>query len=101
MMAKWSFPLAQLFPITTLTTPHLTNPPTPPLTTLPQGISDKIDEAEKKELISLIDETLDWLEENPEAETEEFSGKQKEVEQVANPIMRKVRDVGIWSISLS
>ena len=33
------------------------------------------------------------MEENPEAETEEFSGKQKEVEQVANPIMRKVRDV--------
>ena len=61
----------------------------------PQGISDKIEEAEKKELISLIDETLDWMEENPEAETEEFSGKQKEVEQVANPIMRKVSDVTI------
>ena len=40
----------------------------------------------------MIDETLDWLEENPEAETEEFPGKQKEVEQVANPIMRKVSD---------
>jgi len=32
------------------------------------------------------------MEENPEAETEEFSGKQKEVEQVANPIMRKVSE---------
>jgi heat shock protein 5 len=55
-----------------------------------KGIADKIEEAEKKELISLIDESLDWLEENPEAEAEEFSAKQKEVEQVANPIMRKV-----------
>jgi len=55
-----------------------------------KGISEKIEAAEKKELVSLIDETLDWLEENPEADAEEYSGKQKEVEQVANPIMKKV-----------
>lgn len=55
-----------------------------------KGIADKIEEAEKTELVSLIDETLDWLEENPEADGEEYSAKQKEVEQVANPIMRKV-----------
>merc|ERR1712199_75629 len=55
-----------------------------------KGISAKIDSAEKNELISLIDESLDWLEENPEAEADEYSDKQKEVEQVANPIMRKV-----------
>jgi heat shock protein 5 len=54
------------------------------------GIADKIDESEKNELVSMIDEALDWLEENPEAETEEFQEKQKEVEQVANPIMKKV-----------
>merc|ERR1719426_618846 len=55
-----------------------------------KGVADKIDEAEKNELISIIDEALDWLEENPEAEADEYSDKQKEVEQVANPIMRKV-----------
>jgi heat shock protein 5 len=55
-----------------------------------KGISEKIEAAEKTELVSLIDESLDWLEENPEAEAEEYSAKQKEVEQVANPIMRKV-----------
>ena len=133
-----------------------------------KGISEKIEEAEKTELISLVDETLDWMEENPEvwplhlglyflclqytlyilyrmsytscepiyilcrlyctptpsitphtlpptpytlyfpyppstplyptstlytsyqAETEEYKEKQKEVEQVANPIMKKV-----------
>ena len=33
---------------------------------------------------------VDWLEENPEAEAEEFEEKQKEVEQIANPIMKKV-----------
>merc|ERR1711871_377168 len=55
-----------------------------------KGVSDKLEAAEKNELISLIDESLDWLEENPEADADEYTDKQKEVEQVANPIMRKV-----------
>lgn len=55
-----------------------------------KGISDKIAPAEKTELVSLIEEALDWLEEHPEAEAEDYTEKQKEVEQVANPIMRKV-----------
>jgi len=59
-----------------------------------KGISEKVEEAEKKELLSLIDESLDWLEENPEAEADEYSDKQKEVEKVANPIMRKVYSGG-------
>merc|ERR1719329_617079 len=59
-----------------------------------KGIADKIEEAEKNELISLIDESLDWLEENPEAEAEEYKEKQKEVEQVANPIMKNVYQGG-------
>ncbi len=54
-----------------------------------KGIGKNIEAAEKTELVSLIDETLDWLEENPEADTEEYSAKQKEVEQVANPLMKK------------
>jgi len=55
-----------------------------------KGISAKIDAAEKDEIVAMIDEALDWLEENPEADAEEFQEKQKEVEQVINPIMRKV-----------
>merc|ERR1712072_437037 len=54
-----------------------------------KGIAAKIEPAEKDELVSLIDETLDWMEENPEAEAEELTEKQKEVEQVVNP-MRKI-----------
>jgi len=55
-----------------------------------KGISEKIEAAEKDELMTMIDESLDWLEENPEADADEYTAKQKEVEQVANPIMRKV-----------
>ena len=59
-----------------------------------KGISEKIEAAEKTELLSLIDETLDWMEENPEADADEYSSKQKEVEKVANPIMKKVYQGG-------
>ena len=55
-----------------------------------KGVSDKIDADEKKGLVTMIDEALDWLEENPEAEADEYAAKQKEVEAVSNPIMRKV-----------
>lgn len=50
---------------------------------------DKISAEDKKELQDIIDETLDWLDENPEADKEDYDGKQKEVENIANPIMRQ------------
>merc|ERR1712194_5692 len=55
-----------------------------------KGLSDKISAEDKKELQDIIDEALDWLEENPEADKEDYDAKQKEVEQVANPIMQNV-----------
>merc|ERR1712045_982293 len=54
-----------------------------------KGLADKLSPEDKKELQDTIDGTLDWMDENPEAEEEEYDEKQKEVEQVANPIMRK------------
>merc|ERR1712153_146467 len=51
-----------------------------------KGISEKINAGDKKDLEDLIDEPLDWLEDNPEAETEEYDEKRKEVENIANPI---------------
>jgi len=45
---------------------------------------------DKKELQDIVDETLDWMEENPESEKEDYDGKQKEVENIANPIMRNM-----------
>merc|ERR1712086_544752 len=55
-----------------------------------KGVSDNISAEDKKELQDLIDESLDWMDENPEADKEDYDEKQKEVEQVANPIMRNV-----------
>jgi len=55
-----------------------------------RGLAGKLSEEDKEELDGTINEALDWLDENPEAETEEFEQKQEEVEQVANPIMREL-----------
>jgi heat shock protein 5 len=53
-------------------------------------LADNLSAEEKKELQDMVDETLDWMDENPEAEKEDYDKKQKEVEQVANPIMRNM-----------
>jgi heat shock protein 5 len=58
------------------------------------GVADNISAEDKKDLQDLIDETLDWMDENPEADKEDYDEKTKEVEQVANPIMRNVYSGG-------
>merc|ERR1712046_58532 len=58
------------------------------------GLADKISQEDKKELQDMIDETLDWMDKNPEAEKEEYDEKQKDVENVANPIMRNMYSGG-------
>ena len=44
---------------------------------------------EKKEVLDLVDEALDWMDENPEASKDEIDNQRKEVEQVAIPLMRQ------------
>lgn len=56
--------------------------------------SSKIKADDKKELTDAVDEILDWLEENGDAEKEDFDEKQKEIEAVANPIMRNMYQEG-------
>merc|ERR1712193_577297 len=40
-----------------------------------KGLADKITPEEKKELQDIIDETLDWMDENPEAEKDDYDEK--------------------------
>merc|ERR1712187_1093562 len=49
---------------------------------------------DKEELEEAVKETLDWLDENDDAEVEEFEEKQKELEGIANPIISKVYQQG-------
>jgi endoplasmic reticulum chaperone BiP len=55
-----------------------------------KGVADKLSAEDKKELQDTVDETLDWLDSNPEAEKEDYDEKLKEVEKISNPIMRNV-----------
>merc|ERR1711935_293708 len=55
-----------------------------------KGLADKLSPEDKKELQDMIDETLDWMEENPEAEKEDYDDKQKEIENISNPTMRQM-----------
>jgi len=55
-----------------------------------KGVADKLSADDKEEIENTINEALDWLDENPEADKDEYAEKQKEVEAIANPIMRNV-----------
>merc|ERR1719473_1989454 len=55
-----------------------------------KGIADKISEEEKETIEEAVREALEWLDDNQEAEKEDYEAKQKEVEQIANPIIQQV-----------
>mmetsp|Transcript_32245 Transcript_32245/g.42519 ORF Transcript_32245/g.42519 Transcript_32245/m.42519 type:complete len:658 (+) Transcript_32245:149-2122(+) len=55
-----------------------------------KGLADKLSEADKEELESTINDALDWMDENPEADAEEYKDKQKEVEQIASPLIKEL-----------
>merc|ERR1712146_804114 len=55
-----------------------------------KGIADKISEEEKEEIENAVNEALEWLDDNQEAEKDEFEEKKKEVEKIANPIIQQV-----------
>merc|ERR1711976_817611 len=59
-----------------------------------KGVADKISEEDKEKLEEAVKETLDWLDENDDAEVSEFEEKQKELEGIANPIMSKIYQQG-------
>ena len=59
-----------------------------------EGIKDKIEAGDKEKLESAINEMISWLDSNQTATTEEFEGRQKELEAVASPIMMKIYQQG-------
>ncbi|XP_028968817.1 heat shock 70 kDa protein cognate 4 [Galendromus occidentalis] len=53
-------------------------------------IKDKVPESEKNSVLERIRETLQWLDANQLAETDEYEHKQKELEQFCRPIVSKI-----------
>lgn len=58
------------------------------------NIKDKLSEGDKKTILDKCNETITWLDSNQTAEKDEFEHKQKEVEQVCNPIITKLYQGG-------
>jgi heat shock 70kDa protein 1/2/6/8 len=59
-----------------------------------KAFEEKVEASEREELTKACDETIAWLDENMTATKEEFDDKQKELEQVVNPIMTKFYQAG-------
>jgi endoplasmic reticulum chaperone BiP len=55
-----------------------------------KGLGSKLDEEDKESLQTAVQEALDWLDENQEADKAEFDEQREKVESVAKPIIQKV-----------
>jgi heat shock protein 1/8 len=55
-----------------------------------EKLAGKMDAAEKAVLETATDEAIKWLDSNQEASKEEYEGRQKDLEKIANPIMSKL-----------
>merc|ERR1711923_341378 len=54
------------------------------------SLKDKLLEADKKKILSAMEETISWLDRNQTADIDEFKHKQKELESVCNPVIQKL-----------
>mmetsp|Transcript_27709 Transcript_27709/g.38536 ORF Transcript_27709/g.38536 Transcript_27709/m.38536 type:complete len:663 (+) Transcript_27709:94-2082(+) len=55
-----------------------------------EKLGGKISEEDKKTIEEAADEVIEWLDENPAAEKDDYDEKKKELESVSNPIMTKL-----------
>lgn len=59
-----------------------------------EKLKDKIDESDRQNLEKLCEDNLKWIESNPNASVDEFTQKQKDMENIFNPIISKVYQAG-------
>merc|ERR1719357_1883082 len=59
-----------------------------------ENMKDKISEDDRKTITEKCEEAIKWLDRNHLAEVDEFTDKQKEVEEVCNPIISKLYSNG-------
>ncbi|KAL3937259.1 MAG: hypothetical protein SGARI_002193, partial [Bacillariaceae sp.] len=59
-----------------------------------EEVASKLDATDKDTLSAKIEETINWLDNNQNADKEEFEAQQKTLESVANPILQKMAQAG-------
>merc|ERR1719169_155421 len=55
-----------------------------------KGVADKIGDDDKETIEKALEEANEWLDDNQEAEKEDFAEKLKEVQDICSPIISKV-----------
>ena len=55
-----------------------------------EKLGSKLSEDEKTTISTAVEEAIEWLDSNPDADTEELNAKKKEVEEIVNPIISKL-----------
>merc|ERR1712046_208912 len=55
-----------------------------------KGVADKIGDDDKEAIEKALEEANEWLDDNQEAEKEDFEEKLKEVQDICSPIISKV-----------
>jgi heat shock protein 5 len=53
-----------------------------------EKLGDKISEEDKETIEEAVNEVIEWIEENPDAEEEDYKEKQEEIEGICNPIVQ-------------
>jgi len=56
----------------------------------PEKLGDKLSEDQKTEIEEAVDKTISWLEENTDADKEEYDEQKEELEKVVTPIVSKL-----------
>merc|ERR1719480_624067 len=59
-----------------------------------KGLSEKLDDDEKEQIMEALKDGQSWIDSNPEADAEEIKEKQKEVEGICAPIVSKYYQAG-------
>merc|ERR1712013_393683 len=59
-----------------------------------KGLSEKLEEDEKEQILDALKDGQSWLDSNPEADAEEIKEKHKEIEGICAPIVSKYYGAG-------
>ncbi|GAB0096244.1 Heat shock 70 kDa protein cognate 2 [Sergentomyia squamirostris] len=59
-----------------------------------QNVRDKMSDSDRETILNKCNETISWLDSNQTAEKDEFEYKQKELEQLCNPIVTRLYQGG-------
>jgi L1 cell adhesion molecule like protein len=59
------------------------------------AVKNKLSEEDRKKVENAVEDILRWIESNPQASVQQYEAKQKELEQIINPIFTRMYQAGV------